>query len=399
MQRPGQSHDRRLPSALRTRHIPAHLALILAMLGAACSSGPDRATDTLVADGTTPGASAGPASDSTLPLLSDTLTPVVVTDTLPGDSDDPAIWVDPRTPASSRILGTDKGDSTGGVYAFGLDGHIIANASVHPLMRMNNVDREVGFARGTARVDIAVATERNRQMLRVFSLPDMRAIDGGGIPVFDGDLNRAPMGVALYRRPRDGAVFAFVGGKAGPTDGSYIWQYQLSADASGRVVGRKVRAFGAYSGRKEIEAITVDDSLGFVYYSDEGVGVRQYYADPDSNGTQLALFATTGVSDDHEGLAIYATGANTGYLLLSDQGANRLHVYSREGTASDPFAHRRLAVIPVRAQQTDGLDVTEHALGAAYPRGMLVMMSNRGAFHYYDWRDVESAIARAAGRR
>jgi 3-phytase len=204
-------------------------------------------------------------------------------------------------PASSRILGTDKGDSTGGVYAFGLDGHIIANASVHPLMRMNNVDREVGFARGTARVDIAVATERNRQMLRVFSLPDMRAIDGGGIPVFDGDLNRAPMGVALYRRPRDGAVFAFVGGKAGPTDGSYIWQYQLSADASGRVVGRKVRAFGAYSGRKEIEAITVDDSLGFVYYSDEGVGVRQYYADPDSNGTQLALFATTGVSDDHEG--------------------------------------------------------------------------------------------------
>jgi len=53
----------------------------------------------------------------------------------------------------------------------------------------------------------------------------------------------------------------------------------------------------------------------------------------------------------------------------------------------------------VRAQQTDGLDVTEHALGAAYPRGMLVMMSNRGAFHYYDWRDVESAIARAAGRR
>lgn len=398
MPRPRRPHDRRLPGALRTRHLPAHLALVLAALGAACTTGSDRAPDSAVADGMALGARVAPASDTTLPLVSDTLEPVVVTDTVPGDSDDPAIWVDPRNPASSRVLGTDKGDSTGGVYAFGLDGHIIANASVHPLMRMNNVDRERGFERSGARIDIAVATERNRQMLRVFSLPDMRAIDGGGVPVFDGDVNRAPMGVALYRRPRDGAVFAFVGGKSGPTDGSYIWQYQLSAGADGRVVGRKVRAFGAYSGRKEIEAITVDDSLGFVYYSDEGVGVRQYHADPDSAGTQLALFATTGVSEDHEGLAIYATGANTGYLLLSDQGANRLHVFSREGTAKDPFAHRRLAVIPVRAQQTDGLDVTEHALGPSFPRGMLVMMSNRGAFHYYDWRDVDAAIARATAK-
>lgn len=365
------------------------------ILGAACSSSSRTASDSAATSVATDAAHGVTAGDTALPLIADTLQPVVITDTIPGDSDDPAIWVDPRNAAASLVLGTDKSDSTGAVFVFGLDGHIDHARSVRPLKRMNNVDIEYGLERNGARIDIAVATERNRQRLRVFALPGMRPIDDGGIEVFDGDVNRAPMGIALYRRPHDGAIFAFVGGKSGPTDGSYIWQYRLTVNAAGVVTGTKVRAFGAYSGRKEIEAIAVDDSLGFVYYSDEGVGVRQYFADPDSSSRELALFATTGVAEDHEGLAIYATGTGTGYILLSDQGANRLQVFSREGTAANPFEHRRLAVIPVRARQTDGLDVTERALGARFPRGMLVMMSDRGAFHYYDWRDVEAAIGRA----
>lgn len=343
-------------------------------------------------------ATATATADASLPLVADTLNPIVVTDTVPGDSDDPAIWVNPANAAQSFVVGTDKGDSTGGLYVFDLAGHIDRARSVHPLMRMNNGDVEYKLARLGGTTDIVVATERNRRMIRVFSLPDMKPIDGGGILVFDGDSTREPMGVSLYRRPRDGAIFAFVGGKSGPTDGTYIWQYRLTANAKGVVTGTKVRALGIYSGRKEIESIAVDDSLGYLYYSDEGVGVRQYYADPDSSTKELALFATTGVKEDHEGLAVYATGASTGYIVLSDQGANRIHVFAREGTASNPFDHRRLAVIPVRAQQTDGLEVTEHALDPRFPKGMLAMMSNRGAFHFYDWRDVDAAIKSAAKR-
>jgi hypothetical protein len=46
-----------------------------------------------------------------------------------------------------------------------------------------------------------------------------------------------------------------------------------------------------------------------------------------------------------------------------------------------------VASIPVRAQETDGLEATATPL-PGFPEGLLVMMSNRGAFHYYDWRDV-----------
>lgn len=371
---------------------PARAPLIIAVacltvVAASCASPGDRpATDT--AGATTGAVSSGVA----LPLSPDTLSPVAITDTLPGDSDDPAIWINAADPAKSVVLGTDKGDSTGGVYVFDLAGHIDRARSVTPLRRMNNVDIAYGFDVRGVPTDIAVATERNRMAIRVFALPAMKAIDGGGLPMFDGDTTRAPMGVALYRRPRDGAFFAIVGGKSGPTEG-YLMQYRLRF-VDGQVKAEKVRAFGTWSGRKEIEAITVDAARGYVYYSDENVGVRKYHADPDSGSRELALFATTGVVDDHEGLAIYTRDDSTGYIVLSDQGANRIHIFPREGTAASPHEHPLIAVLPVRATETDGLEVTSRALGPAFPNGLLVMMSNRGAFHYYRWDDVQAGITK-----
>ena len=125
----------------------------------------------------------------------------------------------------------------------------------------------------------------------------------------------APMGIALFKRA-DGAVFAIVGRKSGPNEG-YLWQYRIEPGPSLRLV----RKFGKFSGMGEIEAIVVDDALGFVYYADEGTGIRKYYADPDhpDAATELALFGKTGYMGDREGLAIYATGPETGYLVSTDQ--------------------------------------------------------------------------------
>ncbi|MDX2193712.1 MAG: phytase [Gemmatimonadales bacterium] len=336
-----------------------------------------------------------PPADTLATPAAGALVPEVVTAPVLEDSDDPAIWIDPADPARSLVIGTDKGDTNGGLYVFRLDGSLDTARTRHPLRRPNNVASTTGLPLGGRSIDIAVTTERGARRLRVFTLPDMRAVDGGGIPVFDGDTARAPMGVALYRRPSDGAIFAIVGGKSGPAEG-YLWQYRLADDGTGTVRGTKVRAFGAYGAQKEIEAIAVDDRLGYVYYSDETVGVRKYHADPDrpEAGAELALFADTGVVQDHEGLAIYATGDSTGYLVLSDQQGRRIQVFPREGSARDPHAHSPLAVIPVSAMETDGLEVTNVPLGPRFPQGMLVMMSTNRTFHFYDWRDVAARLPR-----
>jgi 3-phytase len=271
-----------------------------------------------------------------------------------------------------------------------LNGRIIEEKTVRNLQRPNNVDVEYGLNLKGVPVDIAVATERLTNKLRVFSLPDMKAVDNGGIPVYEGETLRAPMGIALYKRPSDGAVFAIVSRKEGPTDGSYLWQYRLEDDGAGNVKGTKVREFGIWSGAKEIEAIAVDDVLGYVYYSDETVGVRKYHANPDTENAdeELALFGTEGFAGDHEGISIYQINDGTGYILVSDQQANEFHIFKREGEPDNAHAHALVKVIEVSTSESDGSDVTNAVLSETFPVGLFAAMSSDRTFQFYSWADI-----------
>lgn len=328
----------------------------------------------------------------------DAIQPRVITTPTRFDTDDPAIWINPADRAQSLVLGTDK-DSDGALYAFDLSGKVVG--TVLGLKRPNNVDVGYGLPLGGKPTDIAVVTERERRRLRIFRLPDLQSVEAGDLVVFEGDANRAPMGVALYQRPKDGAMFVFVSGKAGPTDG-YLAQYRLADNGAGQAAITLVRYFGRYSGRKEIEAIAVDQELGYVYYSDESFGVRKYAADPDAPGAndELASFGTTGFAEDREGISIYRVDAATGYILVSDQQANRLRIYRREGEPGRPHEHALMKSVPLAAIESDGNEVTSEGLGAAFPHGLLVAMSNGRVFHYYAWEDIAGPdLKRAEGPR
>ena len=312
--------------------------------------------------------------------------PVIITDTVRHDTDDPAIWINPLDPAKSLIIGTDK-DADGALYVFDLKGKVVADKVVRNLNRPNNVDIGYGLRLAGKPVDVAVVTERGASRLRTFRLPDMQPLDKEDLDVFAGEAQRQPMGIALYKRPKDGVLFAFVGRKEGPKDG-YLWQYRLEDNGSGLIKATAVRKFGRWSGKKEIESIAGDNELGYVYYSDEGVGVRKYYADPERGDAELALFAQTGFTEDHEGISIYKTGPGTGYLLVSDQQANQFHIFRREGEPGHPNAHKLLKVVKVAARLSDGSEVTNVNLGRQFPKGLFVVMSEGKTFHYYRWEDI-----------
>ena len=337
------------------------------------------------------GACSNPASTVPLTTTNDTaadlrLKPAVITDSVQYDTDDPAIWINPADAAQSLIIGTDK-DTNGGLYVFDLSGKVKIKVS---LQRPNNVDIAYGLVIAGKPVDIAVVTERERDMIRIFGMPGLKAVDNGGIPVFEGDTARAPMGIALYTAP-DKTIYAIVGRKSGPADG-YLWQYKLEGNGEGTVKATLVRKFGKYSGKKEIESIAVDNEEGYVYYSDEQTGVHQYYADPAKGNEELTLFATQGFTSDHEGISIYKTGEKTGYILVSNQQKNTFMVYSREGSAENPYEHRFLAEIPVSTDESDGSEVTNINLGSRFPQGLFVAMSNGKVFHIYDWRQFAEKI-------
>ena len=244
-----------------------------------------------------------------------------------------------------------------------------------------------------------------RRRLRVFAIPR----DGGplvdlapsGLPVLDGESGEggAPMGVALYRRPRDGAVFVIVSPKAGASSG-YLWQYRLETEGEG-IVARFVRRFGHFSGigaapgePGEIEAVVVDDELGFVYYSDERYAIRKWHADPDTLAAdqELAAFGREGYRADREGLALYTCGGGRGYLLSSDQieGSTRLVIYRREGDPGAPHRHSPIGVVPTAADNTDGIEVTSQSL-PGFAQGLLVMMnSTPRTFQQSSWEQLRS---------
>lgn len=325
------------------------------------------------------------------PVAIDALKPDVITKQTQYDTDDPAIWINPKDKNASLIIGTDKQDG-GGIYAYDLKGNIVNK--VTGMQRPNNVDIAYGFIHGKDTVDIAVFTERNANTIRVFTLPDLKAIDGGGIPVFEGQTQpqyNEPMGIALYTKTQDSLrdIYAIVGRKDGPST-NYLWQYKLNSNGQ-NVTATKVRQFGNYSGKKEIEAIAVDNELGYVYYSDEMAGVRKYYADPSMPDTELAFFATTDMKRDHEGIAIYNKSDSTGYILVSNQQDNSFVVYPRQGTKDNPHDHQSLASIPVSAIECDGAEITSVSL-PGFPNGMLVAMSNGKVFHYYNWDLIQKQI-------
>lgn len=311
------------------------------------------------------------------------LKPTVVTEKVMFDTDDPAIWINPEDASKSVIIGTDK-ETGGGLYAFDLNGKIINK--VTGLARPNNVDIGYGLQISGKSVDFAVTTERETNKVKIYSVPELKEI--GEFSVFDGEQQRSPMGLSIFKNPETQEIFVIVGRKTGPS-GEYLWQYKLT-DENGKLKAEVVRKFGNFSGLKEIESIAVDAELGLIYYSDEQFGVHVYHADPTKGNEEVLLFGKGDFKEDIEGISIYKIAPGKGYILISDQQADTFNVYLRENPAQG-----KIAVIPVSTSESDGSEVTNIALGDKFPKGVFVAMSNGKVFHYYDWRLIQEKIDHA----
>lgn len=307
--------------------------------------------------------------------------PAFATSAVPHDADDPAIWVHPTRPSQSLILGTDKEEKVGGLFVFDLDGRIVQR--IQGLDRPNNVDVEG---------NLAVVTERKKNRLRIFAIdPTTRRLSDvtGETAVFEGEKgdDSEPMGVGLYLRPSDKALFAIVTPKGGPRR-DHLAQYRLRLNSlTRRMDALLVRRFGNYSGVKETESVFVDDALGFVYYSDETVGTRKYHADPDHKQAdeELGFFNRTGTRGDHEGIALWARPDGTGFLVCTDQieKDSVFRVFRREGD------NEYLGSFRGGADETDGIEILSANLGPKFPKGMMVAMnSGPRNFLVFDWRKI-----------
>ncbi|UOB16241.1 phytase [Abyssalbus ytuae] len=304
--------------------------------------------------------------------------PDVITKKVVHDTDDPAIWINKEDPSKSIVFGTDK-NTDGAIFGFDLEGNILQELTIKNVKYPNNIDLEYDFKlNDSTTVDVIAFTEREKGQIRLFSVPDMVSLDNGGFPVFEDEkdsLMRMPMGIGLYKNPETKSLQAIVSRKNGPLE-NYLYQYEFRADSSG-VKAALVRKFGKFSGKEEIEAVAVDDQLGFVYYSDEGVCIRKYYANPLKGNEELHCFGSENFKEDIEGIAIAVKENNEGYIIVSDQQRGQFNIFSRKDNTF-------IKAINLSTIETDGCDVVTTPLGNTFKTGLFVAMNDDGTFYFYD---------------
>ena len=312
--------------------------------------------------------------------------PDFITQKTINDTDDPAIWVNPEDPSESIIFGTDK-ETNGGIYAFDLEGKIIESKTIRKLGRPNNVDLAYDFKiNDSTSTAILAFAEREKQQIRIYSVPDMKPLDNGGIKVFTDETKpnlRQPMGISFYHSPISKKMYVIAGRKEGPKQG-YLYQYELQS-VNNQIKAILVRKFGNFSAKKEIEAIAVDAENGFIYYSDEEFGIRKYYAEPSKGNQELAIIGQDKFLTDIEGIAIAKTSDKGGYILVSDQQRALFNVFDRE-------TNEFIKAINLTTVETDGCDVTTVNLGAKFPKGIFVAMNDSKEFYVYDFRKILKEI-------
>ena len=302
-----------------------------------------------------------------------------------GDAaDDPAIWVHPTTPGLSRVLGTNKKQ---GLLAYDLHGKLLQEL---PVGRLNNVDVRANFKLGTHTVDLAVASNRDRNSLSLFSIDrthgELR--EAGEIPTSLEEI----YGVCLFQ-PNEGELYAFANGK----DGRYL-QYRLSAP-DGVAKGELVRQFSVDS---QPEGCVVDDLRQRLFLGEEDVGVWAVDARADQPTTLNSVIKVgPQLHADVEGIALYRS-ADRDYLVVSSQGNDSYLVLDAE----PPYAIRGAFRVGLNAtagidgaSETDGLEVTSVNLGGPWNQGMLVVQDGRKRmpeqtqnFKFVPWAEVAKAL-------
>ncbi len=344
---------------------------------------------------------------------------------IPGDADDPAIYVHPTDPSQSLVISSLK---DGGLATFDLSGQLVQN--ILPVdfgdIRYNNVDLVYGFKLGSQSVDLAVASDRENDTLAIFQIDSttrqLTNITADDIPesIFGvDDSEQTAYGLGAYTSLVSGKSYVFVSQR----EGDQVAQLELVDNEDGQVSAVLVRTLsvpipaGGELEDAQVEGIVVDRELGYLYVGQENGGIYKFSAEPSGSDTGVLIDAVkpegSNLEADVEGLTIYYAGDGKGYLLASSQGDNTFAVYTREGNNEylGNFAVGEFGGID-GVQESDGADVINVPLGPQFPSGLLVVQdgSNDPAvvvdddgelqnistnFKFVPWENVANAFPNA----
>ena len=323
-------------------------------------------------------------------------TPPVVTK---GDAaDDPAIWVNKSNPSNSIIFGTDK---KSGIYSYNLQGQELSYTN---LGNINNIDTRT----------INVGDDENVSDF-TFLFASNRTLGSVDLWVFEDNETRQKLEIDSWQVPSKpsfrGKSDIIVYGICAGIDAKYGLVAFLTEDTGPRVEVWNLTEDGlnlitTFNNGGESEGCVYDDQNRTLFISEEEVrGVLKAYRLDDSFDFSEPYIVDSRdgqIGGDPEGVSLYKTPNNSGYLILSSQGDSKFNLYDRNYPYDYITSFRIGSSKSIdNVTDTDGIETINFKLSDEYPKGIMIaqdgynkdgLWSKKQNFKFVSFQDILEAV-------
>jgi len=323
-------------------------------------------------------------------------TPPVVTK---GDAaDDPAIWVNKSNPSNSIVFGTDK---KSGIYSYNIQGQELSYTN---LGNINNIDTRtinVGDDENVSNFTFLFASNRTLGSvdLWVFEDNEIRqklennSWEVPSKPSFRGKSDIIVYGICAGIDAKYGLV-AFLTEDTGPR----VEVWNLTEDGLNLIT--------TFNNGGESEGCVYDDQNRTLFISEEEVrGVLKAYRLDDSFDFSEPYIVDSRdgqIGGDPEGVSLYKTPNNSGYLILSSQGDSKFNLYDRNYPYDYITSFRIGSSKSIdNVTDTDGIETINFKLSDEYPEGIMIaqdgynkdgLWSKKQNFKFVSFQDILEAV-------
>ncbi len=323
-------------------------------------------------------------------------TPPVVTK---GDAaDDPAIWLNKSNPSNSIVFGTDK---KSGIYSYNLQGQELSYTN---LGNINNIDTRT----------INVGDDENISDV-TFLFASNRTLGSVDLWVFEDNEIRQKLENNSWKVPSKpsfrGKSDIIVYGICAGIDAKYGLVAFLTEDTGPRVEVWNLTEDGlnlitTFNNGGESEGCVYDDQNRTLFISEEEVrGVLKAYRLDDSFDFSEPYIVDSRdgqIGGDPEGVSLYKTPNNSGYLILSSQGDSKFNLYDRNYPYDYITSFRIGSSKSIdNVTDTDGIETINFKLSDEYPEGIMIaqdgynkdgLWSKKQNFKFVSFQDILEAV-------
>lgn len=277
-------------------------------------------------------------------------------------ADDPAIWYNSKNPGESRIIGTDK---KGGLAVYNLDGKELF---YYADGMMNNVDVRQQIKMGNQIIDIAACSNRTTNTIDIYQINEDGSLKSIGEPIAV-KMTDEVYGFSLAQNKTRTQTYAFINSTSGNVE-----QWELIFGSNG-LSSKWVRTIKLES---KTEGMVADDALGVIFIGEEEKGVWKLRIDPEKRTKlelldQATVLGNKNIYEDIEGISLYCTTNDEGYLIVSSQGNYSYAIFNRKAPHNYIGSFRIVDGKYDGSEETDGLDIINLNLGPKFPKGLMVV--------------------------